>query len=1079
MSSNRPSIPSTATLGLSSPKASEDISWLGWNKPEHTALLWCLAAASDQDLALNTLMRMAGNLDDDGAELTTQLCEDEALRVRFFALLGGSTLLGDHMAAHPETWKELLKPLPEKSEMFQQMLQAVGAQVADFADPDADSDSGPGTTAGAGSNTGSGAEPDNDDAPDPASSDLSTPGTYRAAMTGSDATCALRDAYRTLMLRIAAHDLAGSYFARKGQTEPQPKLLFSTITGALSDLADAALTAALAVAVAEVYGPCVGGATESGAVTTKSTTKNTTKNKPPKPVDARLAVIAMGKCGAQELNYISDVDVIFVAEPASNKATRLAAEFNRIGSAAFFEVDPNLRPEGKSGALVRTLESHIKYYRRWAETWEFQALLKARAQTGYLPLGHRYEDAIRPMVWTASERDSFVEDVQAMRRRVLANVPKDMRTRELKLGTGGMRDVEFAVQLLQLVHGRSDERLRVLSTVEALEALKSSGYIGREDSWQLIEAYEFLRLLEHRLQLQRFRRTHTMPADDDTDALRWLARAAGFDAHGSKSSYDLMVNHLRKVRVRISELHSRLFYRPLLDAVASMSAEELKLSPAAAKLQLSALGYRHPGRAFDHLTKLASGTSRKARIQSILLPGLMEWLANTADPDAGLLNYRKLSDAAFDRSWFLRMLRDEGIVGKRLMSILGNSPYTAELIINAPDTVKLLSDGANGPKFLETNPQQVSKSLVNSSKRHADPDKAVAVARSLRRVELARIASADQLGFMPVERVCRELSLIWDAVLEAAIRAEVRASLRELDREEPPARIAVIGMGRLGGQELGFGSDADVLMVAEPAEGEDETEAMNWAKKIVDKLRARLAKPSGDPPLEVDLGLRPEGRSGAVVRSIASYRRYYSQWGEAWEIQALLRANVVAGDAEVGAAFIEMINDFRYPASGISESTIREIRRIKARVDNERLPRGADRNTHTKLGRGGLTDVEWTVQLLIMMHAAQHHELRTPSTLDALDALRDCEILTDNEAEQLREAWLMATNARNALVLVRGKRVDQLPQPGNHLAQVAGVAGWAPEDNQEFLEAYLKATRHARRVVDQVFWGEPDSYEYD
>lgn len=1071
MTSNRSSIPSPATLGLSSPKASEDIQWLGWNNDEDTALLWCLAAASDQDLALNTLMRMAGNLEDEGAELTAQLRADEALRVRFFALLGGSTLLGDHLAAHSEAWHELGKPLPESEEMFQQMLGAVGAKPADFAESADD--------------TAEETSAESAEESDPASADLSTPGTYRAALTGSDAVCALRDQYRTLMLRIAAHDLAGSFYSRKGQSEPQRKLLFSTITGALSTLADAALTAALAVAVAEVYGPLQDDSAadakeqSSGSGSSSTGASSGKKKKRATPVDARLAVIAMGKCGAQELNYISDVDVIFVAEPASSKATRLAAEFNRIGSAAFFEVDPNLRPEGKSGALVRTLESHISYYRRWAETWEFQALLKARAQTGYLPLGRRYEDAIRPMVWTASERDSFVEDIQAMRRRVLANVPKDMRTRELKLGTGGMRDVEFAVQLLQLVHGRSDERLRVLSTVRALDALKESGYIGREDSWQLIEAYEFLRLLEHRLQLQRFRRTHTMPANDDTDALRWLARAAGFDAHGSKSSYDLMVSHLRKVRLRISELHSRLFYRPLLNAVASMSAEELKLSPQAAKLQLSALGYRHPGRALDHLTKLASGSSRKAGIQTILLPGLMEWLGETADPDAGLLNYRKLSDAAFDRSWFLRMLRDEGIVGKRLMSILGNSPYTAELIINSPDTVKLLSDGANGPKFLDTNPQQVSKSLVNSSKRHADPDKAVAVARSLRRVELARIAAADQLGFMPVERVCRELSLIWDAVLEAAIRAEVRASLREMDREEPPARIAVIGMGRLGGQELGFGSDADVLMVAEPVEGEDESKAMKWAKKIVDKLRSRLAKPSGDPPLEVDLGLRPEGRSGAVVRSIASYRRYYSQWGEAWEIQALLRAQVVAGDAEVGEAFITMINDFRYPASGISDSTIREIRRIKARVDNERLPRGADRNTHTKLGRGGLTDVEWTVQLLIMMHAAEHHELRTPSTLDALDALRDCEILSSADVECLREAWLMATNARNALVLVRGKRVDQLPQPGNHLAQVAGVAGWAPEDNQEFLEAYLKATRHARRVVDQVFWGEPDSYEYD
>ena len=247
---------------------------------------------------------------------------------------------------------------------------------------------------------------------------------------------------------------------------------------------------------------------------------------------------------------------------------------------------------------------------------------------------------------------------------------------------GGLRDIEFAVQLLQLVHGRSDETLRALSTVDALEALISAGYVGREDGTQLIEAYEFLRLLEHRLQLERFRRTHTLPEKDDEEGMKWLARIAGFYPQGTNSAAERMLSHLRRIRLRISELHSRLFYRPLLNSVVTMSADELKLSPEAAKLQLAALGYNHPDRAFEHLTSLAAGTSRKARIQAILLPTLMEWLADTADPDMGLLNYRKLSEAANDRSWFLRMLRDEGIVGQRLMHILGTSPFTSDLIIS-------------------------------------------------------------------------------------------------------------------------------------------------------------------------------------------------------------------------------------------------------------------------------------------------------------------------------------------------------------------------------------------------------------
>ncbi|WP_436405919.1 bifunctional [glutamine synthetase] adenylyltransferase/[glutamine synthetase]-adenylyl-L-tyrosine phosphorylase [Corynebacterium casei] len=1037
-------LPSPGTLGLSRPTAAQDLKDLGWDTEATLPLVWCIAAAGDPDLALNTMVRIYDAIGEtERDKLTQALIDDEALRVRLIALLGGSTALGDHLAAHPELWEQLALPLPEPTEMMQQLLGVINAVRATYIEPR-----------------------ENTEDLDPASEDLSTPGTYSAGLEEAEARPQLKSTYRTLMMRLAAHDLAGSFYSRKGQTVGQPTVEFRQVTALTTALADAALTSALALAVRMVFGD--------------------------DDLNMRLAVIAMGKCGAGELNYISDVDVIFVGEPvedgddagqkAMRKATHVAAEFNRIGTNCFFEVDANLRPEGKSGALVRTLDSHVQYYKRWAETWEFQAQLKARPQTGFMPLGNGYAEAIGPMVWEASKRESFVEDIQAMRRRVLENVPESLRTRELKLGVGGLRDVEFAVQLLQLVHGRSDESLRTLATVDALEALVQAGYVGRDDGDQLIEAYEFLRLLEHRLQLERFRRTHTMPPEDDKDTLEWLANVSGFTAQGSNSASTMMNKHLKKIRLRISELHSRLFYRPLLNSVVSMSPAELKLTPEAAKLQLAALGYQAPARAFEHLTALASGTSRKARIQAILLPTLMDWLSDTADPDAGLLNYRKLSDAAFDRTWFLRMLRDEGIVGKRLMSILGTSPYTSDLIIAAPEVVKMLSDGSDGPKLLDTTTEQVSSALLNATKRHRDPDKAVSVARSLRRVELARIASGDLLGYLDVQQVCRELSTIWAAVLEAALRAEIRGWLHQQDSEKstprPFARIAVIGMGRLGGMELGFGSDADVMVVAEPEPGVEETEAIKWAIGIIDKLRTRLAKPSGDPPLEVDLGLRPEGRSGAIVRTIESYERYYEKWGEPWEMQALLRAAFFAGDEKVGERFMEVIDKFRYPDDGVSDATIRDIRRMKARVDNERLPRGADRNTHTKLGRGGLSDVEWTVQLLTMMHAHEHPELQNPSTLGTLDALEETGILPAKKAESLREAWLMATDARNALVLVRGKRVDQLPTPGLQLAQVAGAAGWKPEENQYFLDAYLKATRHARRVVDEVFWGEAESFEH-
>lgn len=1117
--SSRSDVPSPRVLGLRRERAVEDLEMLGWTGPEHTSLLWTLAAAGSSDLALNNFVRLVEALqaaEEDGglpapgaahpesmaaaaaaqagadaeqqgsstpqqdaaqadasqvdpavavpvgqvaqfadAKATTLLAaveENPNFRRRIFALLGASTALGDHVVANPGTWVDLAAPMPSRQEMMDAMLAAVGATPVE----------------GAGELT------------------------FKAAITGSEADSALMVAYRNLLARVAAIDLA-STMVERGHTPPKP-LGFEALSLALTDAADAGLTAALAVACSMVYG-------KPGAENEKQ--------------PARLAVLAMGKCGAQELNYISDVDVIFVAEPADARAMRWAGEFINIGSRVFFEVDAALRPEGKRGALVRTLDSHVNYYRRWAKTWEFQALLKARPMSGDLELGRDYCEAISPMVWSAAEREDFVPDVQAMRRRVIENVPTDLRARELKLGEGGLRDVEFAVQLLQLVHGRTDENLRVSATVSALRQLVDGGYVGREDGQVLIRCYEFMRLLEHRLQLHRLKRTHTLPEEDDTQERRWLAKTSGRvrsrDSSGAQRSLvEQLELDVRQSALQIQNLHRKLFYRPLLSSVVGMDADAVRLSPEAAKRQLAALGYESPQRAFEHLRALADGTTRKHKLQAIILPSLLEWLSATVDPDAGLLAYRKLSEAAMDRSWFLRLLRDENIVGKRLMFLLGTSPFLADLLLNSIDSVKLLSDGAMGPKLLDQEPAVVTHSLVAAASRQRDPDKAIGVARALRRAELSRIAAADLLGLMSVEEVCESLSWVWDAVLEAALQTEIRAWEDE-HQTNAPATISVIGMGRLGGAELGYGSDADVMFVAEPVaqdgdgtegaegrkgdvdvektdvdnngtakqgssadsagSGAEAVDPLKWAITICESVRRRLGKPSQDPPLEVDSNLRPEGRNGALVRTLASYKRYYSEWGETWELQALLRATWIAGDKNLGMRFLRMIDQFRYPAGGATAKQVSEVRRMKARVDSERLPKGADKNLHTKLGRGGLTDVEWTAQLLTMQHCDKEH-LRNTSTLGVLKEMAGEELISEADALTMREAWITATKARNALALVRGKRKDQLPASGKPLAQVAAAAGWPIEESQEFLDDYLKKTRRARKVVDRVFWGE-------
>ena len=850
----------------------------------------------------------------------------------------------------------------------------------------------------------------------------------------TSATNDLQALYRDRLLVLTGLDLAPT-------VENEPVLPFPTVGAHLADLADAALGAALIIA-----------------------TRTVCKDDTPAP---RLAVIAMGKCGARELNYVSDVDVIFVGEKADSVTTRVAGEMMRFAGDAFFEVDAALRPEGKQGQLVRTLESHVAYYERWAKTWEFQALLKARPAVGDLELGDQYVAALMPMVWAACERADFVSEVQAMRRRVEQLVPAGVRGRELKLGTGGLRDVEFAVQLLQLVHGRNDESLQVPSTVDALAALGAGGYVGRDDAANLTASYEFLRLLEHRLQLQRLKRTHMLPEADDEEAMRWLARAAHMRPDGQHDALGVLREELKRQSLRVSRLHAKLFYQPLLESVESPAVEfSTSLSSKAAERQLAALGYEGPQSALTHLAALTSSSGRRGRVQQVLLPTLLDWLSDTPDPDAGLLAYRRISDELADERWYLASLRDEGAVAKRLMHVLGTSAFVPELLMRAPEVIRQYADGPSGPKLLEVEPDGLARALVASAGRHQEPARAIAAARTLRRQELARVASADLLGMLEVTDVCRALTSVWVAVLQAALDVVVRANTPAAG---PPARIAVIGMGRLGGGELGYGSDADVMFVCEPLGGVDESVAVRWSVTIAEQVRKVLGTPSADPPLEVDTNLRPEGRNGPLVRTLASYEAYYARFAQTWEVQALLRAHCVAGDADLGQRFLLMIDGTRYPPGGVSATAVQEIRRLKARIDAERLPRGADPNTHTKLGRGGLADVEWTVQLLQLRHAHEIQALHSTSTLDTLNAIGAAELIAEGDVDQLRQAWLTATRARNALVLVRGKPNDQLPGPGRQLNAVAVAAGWDGADGSEFLDNYLRVTRRAKAVVRRVF----------
>ncbi|WP_395107360.1 bifunctional [glutamine synthetase] adenylyltransferase/[glutamine synthetase]-adenylyl-L-tyrosine phosphorylase [Actinomadura sp. SCN-SB] len=998
-------------------------------------VLDALGGTADPDLALAGLVRLleAAERAGEGEALRAALARDTPGRERLLAVLGVSDALGGHLARHPDHWRAL----DDDGPIQKVPVPAEAVAVQDGSSPEVPPQAGevepprpPVEALRAALLTAVGADPAVDE---PVARDAAP-----------DTLVALRAEYRRHLLALAGRDLTG--VATVGD-----------VAAELADLAAAALEAGLAIARAEVPAHDV----------------------------CRLAVIGMGKCGGRELNYVSDVDVIFVAEARDGRdedealrtATRLAAAMMRACSTStvegsLWEVDAALRPEGKAGPLVRTLASHRVYYERWAKTWEFQALLKARPVAGDHDLGKRYLDTITPLLWKAAAGESFVEDVQEMRRRVEADL--NQRTaeaeRQLKLGPGGLRDVEFSVQLLQLVHGRSDEALRSPTTLEALSTLSERGYVGRDDAAALASAYRFLRRVEHLVQLYRLRRTHLVP--DDPADLRRLGRALGLRTEPISEFTALWRRHAREVR----RIHEKLFYRPLLRAVARLPGEEARLTPEAARTRLVALGYGDPAGALRHIEALTAGVSRRAAIQRTLLPVMLGWFADAPDPDAGLLGFRKVSDALGTTPWYLRLLRDDVTVAERMARVLGSSQYATDLLLRAPEAVSMLGNAAElKPRSYDA----LRTEALAAVRRHAPgpggegtampAEDAVAVVRGLRRRELFRVAVADLLGMVDVRTVGEALTDIATVTVEAALRAAI--SKIESERGGPlPTRMAVVAMGRFGGHELGYGSDADVMFVHDPLPGVDEPDAARAAHAVAEELRRLLALPAPDPPLEIDPNLRPEGRQGPLVRTLASYAAYYARWSAPWESQALLRADPIIGDPDLCERFRAVIDPVRWPEDGIDDEAVRQIRRLKARMESERLPRGVDRRLHTKLGPGGLSDVEWVAQLLQLRHAHDVPSLRTTRTLAALEAAAAARLLDERDATVLSEAWQLATRIRGTMMLVRGRASDLLPtdhhKERSAVTRVLGYPGTG-----DLLEDYRRHARRARAVVDRVFYG--------
>ncbi len=768
------------------------------------------------------------------------------------------------------------------------------------------------------------------------------------------------------------------------------------------------------------------------------------------PILAEMAftVIGMGKWGARELNYYSDLDLLFVhegpdgrSEPARAAAVALAARLMAVLSSPTFDgsafvVDADLRPEGAVGPLSRSLESHRAYYGRWAEAWESQALLKARAVAGDSDLGAAFESMAEEVVW---ERGLDPDGLRAIRL-LKARAEDGVSSRDIKRGPGGIRDVEFAVQMLQLVHGRFDPDLRVASTLEAIAALGSHGYVEARDAELLAGAYRFLRQIEHRLQVWDLSQTHTLPtAPAERER---IGRSLGMVTDPIEG-FD---RRLAETRAAVRDLHERLYFRPILDALAGLSSA--RLDPEGARLRLGALGFTDISAAEAAFEDMTTGLSRRSRAMQQALPLTLDWLSRSPDPDLGLSQLRLLLANTADHGALATLLQTNPIAGERLCLLLGTGRLLGSLLDRIPEFVPKLAEAE--PDFDIRDAAGATERLIGLLDSRPDPDERLGTLRRFARRRTLRIAARDILDRPPVDLTTGSLADSADALM--------RGALRTLEVE---SGFGVIALGKWGGRELSYGSDLDLIYVHSD---DADREA---AFRVAGGLGRVVSEPSRHGPgMTIDTELRPEGRRGPLARSLDGYRRYYGEWAEPWEVMALVRARPAAGDPRLLDEFMDLVSSIVWRP--IDDGFVRSIRTVKARVETERLPVGTDAESHLKLGPGGLSDIEFVTHLLQLRHGADEPTLRTSVTLEAIQALAGAGILASDEGRALSEALVLLTRLRLRLHLGGGIASDVLPSDPGQLGRLASSLGF--DRRTELVEQYRRHTRRARRVFEARFF---------
>ncbi|KAA0891738.1 bifunctional [glutamate--ammonia ligase]-adenylyl-L-tyrosine phosphorylase/[glutamate--ammonia-ligase] adenylyltransferase [Oryzomonas rubra] len=798
--------------------------------------------------------------------------------------------------------------------------------------------------------------------------------------------------------------------------------------------------------------------------------------------EAEMTVIGMGKLGGDELNFSSDIDIIYFYEsdrgetsgiengPGVRKGVvSLHTFFNKLGEMIskalslvtedgfVFRVDVGLRPEGKSGDMAISLRSAEIYYESWGQSWERTAMLKARPVAGSLKLGNQLLKMLQPFVYRKYLDYNLIEDMKNMKQRIDASLARSMEGEaNLKLGRGGIREIEFFIQALQLVYAGKNPHLRERNSLKALDTLLAAHLITDDDHRRLSEAYRFLRTAEHRIQVVQERQTHNLPAKEEE--LEALARRCGFlRPNGPERFMETLEEH----RSNVSSIYGNLFLSRDEKLKQDVDPKVLlfldaKADPDLVKDMLAERRFEDVERAYENLQALRRGpesgnlTERGRRTLEKIAPLLLQEIFLSPDPDMALANLERFLAIIGTRSSYYALLAENRETLKLLVSLFGMSEFLSKILISHPE----LLDSMVARSYASTlKPREMmDRELVGLLERSDYFEEQLDVLRRYRNEEFLRIGLNDIHGKLGQGEATAQLTVLGEACLGAAYRLAVQDLKRfgrpmfRFEGNDAEASLAVIAMGKLGGGDLNYHSDLDIIFVYDrqgTTNGEKQISNHEYFAKLAQKIISILSMQTREGYVyKIDTRLRPSGNAGPLVTSLDSFLEYHRKEAQIWERQALTKARVVLGNENLGVQLHDVIRHTVYGTS-IDDEGRREIHRLRMRMENE-LAREKDGSYNIKTGRGGIVDVEFVTQYLQLKYGCRYPELRTTSTFVALREIGGLGLVPENGAEVLLSGFTFLRKLENRLRIIHDYSVNDLAGSKNYLNKLARRLGYDP-----------------------------------